>query len=96
MSFNYLGFVVMPLLALFFYRVLVPPPEDSDQFDRDPTAANEVPGDGPAPAEYRQPTAGLTRAAGAAPISLAPLLLLGIVGYILFLLIRGIRLPHRS
>jgi hypothetical protein len=96
LRFEDLGLIVMPLLALLFYGLMMPLPEDVDHtFDDSPETA-QVSAEPAARPEYREPTTTPPSTPGSSLMQLAPLLLLGVVGYLVLLVIRGIGLPHRS
>ena len=96
MTFEDLGLIVMPLLALLIYRLLLPLPDRAAPPHRDSTAEITVRAEEASEAERRRPAANRPRTVSVSLMPLAPLLLLGAAGYLLVVLIRGIGLPHRS
>ena len=88
----------MPLLALLFYR-LMPIPEDIEdtnglrtELPTEQTGAllDEAPQPRHAEVTASQAPAGSTL------VRIAPLVVLGFLGYIIVMLFRGVGMPHRS
>jgi hypothetical protein len=96
LGFEDLGIIVMPLLVLLFYR-LMPIPEDVDTNGLRiglPTEETDALLEEAQP-RHAEVTAGQAPA-GPALLRIAPLVVLGILGYIIVMMFRGVRIPHRS
>jgi hypothetical protein len=97
LGFKDLGIIVMPLLVLLFYR-LMPIPEDVKDTNGLriglPTEETDALLEEAQP-RHAEVTAGQAPA-GPALLRIAPLVVLGFLGYIIVMMFRGVRIPHRS
>jgi hypothetical protein len=98
LGFEDLGIIVMPLLVLLFYRLL-PVPEDLKDTNGLRTGlpteeAGALLDEAPQPRQT-EVTAGQVPA-GSALVRIGPLVVLGLLCYIIVMLFRGVGIPRRS